>query len=109
MLRGRESHPLTPEKRWLVVSEYGFFTNHQLLTTNYPYRGASLTSPCGGELGPHESVQNVLSKWMPFQQRRVVEVVAGRVSHADSFHHPPGADVSRNRERNDLLQLQRRE
>ena len=46
---------------------------------------------------------------MPFGQRRVFKIVAGRVSHADFFHHPPRANVPRNRERDDLLHLQRPE
>src|SRR5438445_8943654 len=59
--------------------------------------------------GTRQSVQNMPSKRMPFWQCRVIEVVLCGVSHADFLHHPPGAGVSRHRERDDFGQSQRRE
>jgi hypothetical protein len=46
---------------------------------------------------------------MSWRQEWMVEIVLGRMDHADFLHHPPRAQVGGNRKGDDLVQCQMRE
>src|SRR6185295_4538589 len=65
-------------------------------------RGSSGSAGLGRSLRPADPVEHVRPQRMAGGDARVLEVVLRVVGHPDLLHHPPGAEVARHGEGDDL-------